>query len=534
MLYSRRSVLKSSGLLSLGAAVMRPTAMLANANVAKPLFPNGYPDRNEIVSAAVDAAIAAGATYADARLSHTESYFISSYAPGRSENMAFGVRALYQGYWGFASSPVWTKEEGARLGAAAVAQAKANVLGRERITELAPIADVTSGHWQTPIKDDPFKIDDDEMVDFVGGLTSYIGSLKFMGTFRTGFGFLRNNKAFGSSLGQLTTQTLYSASGLIDFGLKDEARQLESGGSVEGITPAGQGFEYFRDRPLRDFVKVAHEEALADLELPIKPVDVGRYSVLIDQSGVASLVSQSIGTATEIDRVFGFEANAGGTSYINEPETMLGTLKIGSPMMNVTCDRSGVGSVGRVKWDDEGVAPAQYDLVKDGVLVDLQTNREGASWIKDYYAQRGKSVTSYGCANAPTALDVPLVHKADLSLKPATTTESSDDLRAALGDGMEFRLPSVTFDFQQVTGLTRGRTYEVKKGKRVARFLDAGMIFRTSELWTNLIGLGGSDSVRYNGLESRKGQPEQKIESAVYAPPATFKEMTFIDVTRKS
>lgn len=531
MVHSRRSILKNSGLVSLGAAVMHPT--LALAKTKPTLFSDGYPDRKEIISAAVDSAVAAGATYVDARLTHLEAFGILKYMPPRTENMAFGVRALYKGYWGFAASPVWSKEEAARLGAAAVAQAKANVLGRERITELAPIIDPSNGHWATPVKHDPFKIDSDELLDFVDGLTAYIGSLKYMGSFTTHFGFNRINKAFGNSSGQFNTQTLYGAGAAISFSLEDKTRMTTSGGQVEGLSPAGEGYEYFRDRPIREYVRMAHEEALADLALPVKPVDVGRYNVLVDQHGMGSLLSQSIGAATEVDRVFGYEANAGGTSYINEPETMLGSLKIGSPLLNVSSDRSQLGSIGRVKWDDEGVAPVKYDLIKDGVLVNLQTNREGASWIKDHYDRSGQQFRSFGSATAPSALDVQLVHKADLSLKPSDASDNSDTLRASLGDGLEFRMPKVTFDFQQITGLARGRTYEIKKGKRVARLKDAGMVFRTSELWTNLTAIGGSESVKYNGIDSAKGQPEQSVASAVYTPPATFKEMTFIDVTRK-
>jgi TldD protein len=528
---TRRSLLKNGGLIALGAAVINPRTLFAIS--AKPLFPDGYPDRKEIINAAIESAMAAGASYADARLSHIEIYGIQKYTPDRTEKMAFGVRALYQGYWGFAASPVWSKEEGARLGAAAVAQAKANVLGRERVTELAPIGEATGGHWETPIKDDPFKIHPDELLDFYEGLKSYVAGLKYMSTSQMALGFQRVNKAFGSSHNQFVTQMLFSSYGLISFSLQDRAKRVTSGGVVEELSPAGYGFEYFRDRPLREYIRVTHEEAVADLSLPLKPIDVGKYNILIDQSGVASLLSQSVGRATEIDRVFGYEANAGGTSYITDPSAALGTLKIGSPLFNVTCDRSQEGSVGRVKWDDEGVTPARYDLVKNGILTNLQTNREGASWIQDYYQRTGQPVRSVGAANSPSALDVPLVHQSDLYLQPDTTAASRDDLREGLGDGIEFRVPTVSMDFQQSTGFLRGRSYEIKKGKRVARFMDAGILFRSMDLWNNMTKVGGTESVKYYGVYSTKGQPEQKTASGVYAPPATFKDLTVIDVRRK-
>ncbi len=527
---TRRTLIRNSSLAAAGVAISHPATLLA---APQPLFPDGYPDRNDIINAAIQSALAAGASYADARLSHKESLAVYKYAPGRTENMAFGVRALYKGYWGFAASPIWSTDEGARLGAAAVDQAKASVLGRDRVTDLAPLGNITNGHWETPIKQDPFKLDPDEILDFNYGLLSFIRSLKNMGNIRTMFFFERNNKAFGSSNNQFVTQTLYSASGAVEFDVRDKDTQSSVGVVVEELSHAGEGYEYVRERPIRDYIRSVHEEALEDLKLPVKPVDVGRFNILVDQSGVANLLSKSVGSATEVDRVFGFEANSGGTSYINEPESMLGTLKIGSSLMNVVADRSHHGSVGRVRWDDEGVEPVRQNIVTNGVLTDLQTNREGASWIRDYYKSSGLEFKSSGSTSAPTALDVPRVHKSDLHLVPAADNTSRDSLREALGDGIEFRVPNISMDFQQVTGVIRGKAYEIKNGKRTARFADAGVLFRTSEIWNNMYSIGGSDSVRYYGIFSTKGQPPQNVASAVYSPPATFKEMTVVDVKRK-
>ncbi len=62
---------------------------------------------------AVDAAKSAGATYADARVTRTERQLLFSeetYNWHDSEELAIGVRALVNGYWGFAASAIWTNE----------------------------------------------------------------------------------------------------------------------------------------------------------------------------------------------------------------------------------------------------------------------------------------------------------------------------------------------------------------------------------------------------------------------------------------
>ncbi len=530
--HSRRSVLKKSALLTPGAILTRNISPLISQTDSEVHIK--VTEKKEIISTAVDSAISAGASYADARLTKNESFYVGdSASPLQQEKMAFGVRALYQGYWGFAAGPVWSQEEAARLGRAAVAQAKANVLGRERITELAPM-EITNGHWETPVKDDPFKIDYYELKDFHTALRNFAVSLKHLKNPLIYFVFTRTNKAFGSSMDQFTTQTLYQSSGTIKFQIND-LRGGESIGSVDEVSIAGLGFEYFRDRPLRDYLRKAHEESLNDLELPWMPIDPGRYVTLIDQNGVANLLHQSVGKATQVDRVFGFEANAGGTSYITDPENMLNNFKIGSKAFNVYCDRSEVGSAGRVKWDDEGVQPIKYDLVKDGVLANLQTNREGASWIKEHYDNTKQNLRSFGVASSPSALDVQLTHLSDLYLKPVNSSGSRDNLRESVDKGIEFRGTNISLDFQQISGWTQGgRAYQIKNGKRAARYGTAGILFRTPELWNGLVETGGEESVSYFGLESKKGQPEQTFASGVYVPPALFKDMTIIDVTRKA
>ncbi len=485
----------------------------------------------QLIQTAIDAATAAGASYADARLTFTQRLSGSdSPRPMRAETMGFGVRALCDGYWGFASTPIWNPIEAARLGHSAAAQAKANVLGNPREADLAPIAGPASGNWVMPVKDDPFAMAYEEISDFMKGLKLFIMGMEDASQPMATCRFLRQDKAFGNTLGQFTTQRLYRSEGSVGW---TAGKVLGVG--LDCLTPAGLGFEHFRDQPLRQYIEEAHAEAKRDLKLPVVPVDVGRYQTLIDARGVATAVSQSIGVATELDRAMGYEANAGGTSYIISPEEMLGTLQIGNPKVNILADRSEAGSVGRVRWDDEGVEPPSFTLIKDGVLANMQTNREASGWIKPHYSKTGQSWSSFGCAYAPDAIDTPLVHSADLHVHVApNSNESLDALRQSIDKGVEWKSPSISMDFQQITGIVRGAAYEIRNGKRSARIQDAGMLFRTPELWGNLTQLGGDPSVRRFGIYASKGEPSQTGCHSVSAPPAIFKEMTFIDIKRKA
>ncbi len=540
MKYSRRTVLKNSVIMSGGLVGLR--------SADAPLYRAGLIDASpgvsaiqdirikEVISRAIDTAMAAGASYVDARMSHR--YTISSTGqrvPTLTEDMSIGVRALYQGYWGFASSPIWSLDEGARLGAAAFRQAKMNVFGSPREIELAPITDMSSGHWTMPVKDDPFRLDFDEVVDYSAGLAFYIVST-FRGTqnAQIAFRFDRNEKAFGSSLGQFTTQTLYSTTGSVRFSAQGP-RSVEPV-SLDTLTPAGLGFEYAREQDIRKQCHIAYEEAIEIMSLPVEPVDVGKYSVLLPSGGTAHILSQSIGQATQIDRAMGYEANAGGTSYIVDPLTTLGTFKIGSPLINVSGDRSSPGSVGMVQWDDEGVRPRKFDLVNNGILTNMQANREGAGWMKDYYTKTHQPSQSHGCGFSATSLDVPLIYNADLTLTPAPDSSSTlDSMRSNLKNGLEVLDAQFTMDFQQATGLARGRhIFKIKNGKRVSKLIGAGSIFRTPELWGNVIELGGSVSARRFGVAEKKGEPVQEGTHSVTAPPMLIKELTIIDLKKKA
>ncbi len=75
---------------------------------------------------------------------------------------------------------------------------------------------------------------------------------------------------------------------------------------------------------------------------------------MIDPSNLWLTIHESIGHATELDRALGYEAAYAGTSFATFDK--LGSLQYGSPVMNVTGDRTAVHGLATVGYDDEGVA----------------------------------------------------------------------------------------------------------------------------------------------------------------------------------
>ena len=68
----------------------------------------------------------------------------------------------------------------------------------------------------------------------------------------------------------------------------------------------------------------------------------------------------------------------------------------------------------------------------------------------------------------------------------------------------------------------------------MAKLANAGLLFRAPELWQGVLALGGAASRRRYGRSATKGEPAQETYHSVTAPPAVFKQLTLIDVTRKA
>lgn len=544
MSITRRALLKAGASAAALAAVPRPL-LVRLGRAPEPVPPIEDPRLRDLAFRGVEAARAAGASYADVRLTHTRIRRVSALTAGDGEVMAVGVRAFVQGYWGFAAGPLWSADEMARLGQEAAHEATANTLGKLRTADLAPAPRVVDGHWAMPIAIDPFELSPFEIQDFLASLILYVGNghtqVPGAGILVRDATFVKQVEAFASSAGSYCTQILHRTSGLLNLQVTLNDGTSSSTG-LPCLGPAGMGWELFsaariplvRDDSLREAIRITLEALREDLMLPRKPVEVGRFDAVMDQWSVAQLLDQTLGRATELDRALGYEANAHGTSYMNEPLAMLGSYQAGAPILTVTGERSTPGALATVKWDAEGVVPEEFALVKEGVLTDFQTTRESAGWLRDYYARAGEALRSHGCASAASALDAPLTRTPNLALQPGRDARDFDALVSELGAGIAVTGLAPDTDFQALNGLGLGRVYEVKGGRRVAHVDGAGILFRAPELWKELHRVGGAESARRYAMVTTKGEPEQTCYHSVTVPPAAFKQLTVIEVGRKA
>jgi TldD protein len=122
-----------------------------------------------ILAGALDAALAMGASFAEARFveERSESYEIKNGRPARATNglsAGLGVRVVVGGCWGFASAGSVHKRSGAeRVAGRAVKIARAS--GRAPAAKpvvLGPGGNPGHGRYSTPLKEDPFAVSVDE------------------------------------------------------------------------------------------------------------------------------------------------------------------------------------------------------------------------------------------------------------------------------------------------------------------------------------------------------------------------------------
>jgi TldD protein len=562
--WTRREWLSVNG-VAIAAMAGTPRGLLAtSARATSPLPQRGFTPAAEHVDAAtwesiaqqaVDAARAAGAAYADARLTRTVQQVyhfamdLGNHFAGDYEFNGLGVRALVNGYWGFAASPRVDGTTAARLAKDAVAQAKANALGTTRRADLARCAPVR-GSWVTPMRIDPFTVPIEEKNDSIVAWIGYAGRIgTAIDTIRSRLTFSRQERVVATSEGALFSQRLYESAGSIVCSRQTDHGEVSF--SVEGLQAAGKGWELILDANV--FTQLRHAgEAMLEQEkraAGARPVTVGRYTLVCDGTTMAALVDQTLGLATQLDRALGYEANASGTSYISNPLGSVGTLQVASAPVTITANRSAPAQLATVKWDDEGVEPKPFTIIKDGVLHDFQTTREQASWLAPYYQKNGIPVQSHGCAASENALKITMQHTPNLAMSASESSISVDDLIANVSDGLLMTGGVAQSDFQARTGLLFGSFQRIKNGRLTNSATGGAVSFNASDLWRKVTAVAGEKTRQsivssqypfgstfafYGYSPNIKGQPQQMTSHTVTAPAATITEQAIIDPLRKA
>jgi TldD protein len=486
----------------------------------------GLPLR-ELADAALSAAREAGAQHADFRAERIRGQQVRLsdarlQALSDADDSGLAVRVIVDGTWGFASAVDLTPQAARRAAwqAAEVARVTA-ALNTERI-ELAPEpahGDVT---WVSAYDVDPFTVPAKEKVGLLADWSAGLLAHDVVSHAEASLYQVKECKFYTDGATTTTQQRvrLYpqlTAIAVSEDGF-DDMRTI--------APPAGRGWEYLRGAGWDWAAELAQLPELLAEKLRSPSVQAGHYDLVIDPTNLWLTIHESIGHATELDRALGYEAAYAGTSFATPDK--LNSLRYGSPVMNVTGDRTAAHGLASVGYDDEGVAGQSWDLISSGVLVGYQLDRR--------MALRGGFGRSNGCAFADSPGHVPMQRMANVSLQPAPDGPDTGGLIAGVEDGIyivgdkSWSIDMQRYNFQ----FTGQRFYRIRGGKLAGQLRDVAYQATTTDFWNSMEAVGGPQTYLLGGaFNCGKGQPGQVAPVSHGAPAALFRQVRVLNTAEE-
>ena len=483
---------------------------------------------SRLADAALSHAKRLGATYADFRFERVRGQTLVARdrelqtAVG-TESIGFSVRVIHGGAWGFAAGVDLTADAAAAVAGQAIDVAKTLA---PLNTEPIVLADEPS-HTGTHVSSydvDPFSVPDQEKIAWLlalnersmaSGLVDHV----------TSYAILVSEQKFMATLdGSWTTQQRVRVEGDLTAVRVDKTTgAFETMGCA--APPAGRGWEYFTR--VRDFMKDATEiPRLLEEKMKSPSVTPGPYDLVIDPTNLWLTIHESIGHSTELDRVLGYEANYAGTSFATLDK--LNTFRIGTPIMHVVGDRVMEHGLATVGYDDEGVAAQSWDIVKDGVLVGYQLNRQMAH--KQGFGR------SNGCAFADNHGHVPLQRMPNVSLQASAKSITLDDLIGGVDNGIyivgdkSWSIDMQRYNFQ----FTGQKFFRIRNGRLDGQLKDVAYQSRTPDFWGALEAVGGPSTYVLGGaFNCGKGQPGQIAPVTHGCPAALFRQINVLNTAEE-
>jgi len=501
--------------------------------------------KKRLADDAMNAARAAGASYCDVRIGRYLRQFVITREDKvqnvvNTESTGAGIRVIAGGAWGFAATNDLSPAGVVKAARQAAAIAKANAKVQTAPVQLAKAPGFGEVSWRTPIKKNAMEVPIKDKADLLLGVNaaalgagaSFVNSMLFL---------VNEQKYFASTDGSYIDQDVHRIWAPMTVTAIDKASGKFR--TRDGLSsPMGLGFEYLdgaasgktvlpngvtvygQSYDMREDAIAAARDAQEKLKAPsVKP---GKYDLVLDPSHTWLTIHESVGHPLELDRVLGYEANYAGTSFatLDKREQH---FQYGSDKVNIFADKVQPGSLGAVGYDDEGVKTKQWDLIKDGKLVDYQAIRDQAHIL-------GKT-ESDGCCYADSWSSVQFQRMANVSMAPGRSPLSVADLIKdvengiyIIGDG------SFSIDQQRYNAQFGGQLfYEIKDGKITRMLEDVAYQIRTPEFWNACSAVADERDYRLGGsFFDGKGQPGQVSAVSHGSSTARFDGINVINTAR--
>ncbi len=488
--------------------------------------------RRALADAALSAALAAGASYADLRI-HRLTTEVVALRDGSLETadinheVGLAVRVIVDGTWGFAAHAELASEVAAETARRAVRVATTLApLNAERI-ELAEEPVYDDLRWVSSYRIDPFTIPTADKIAVLGDYSERLLAADGVDHVSASLQAVKEQTYYADSFGTSTTQQRVRVQPQLDAVSVDAAA-----GSFETMRtlapPMGRGWEAVVSDDVWNWsAELAELPALLAEKVKAPSVTAGACDLVIDPTNLWLTIHESIGHATEYDRAIGYEAAYAGTSFATPDK--LNTMRYGSPVMNVTADRTVEHGLATVGFDDEGVRAQSWDLVRDGLFVGYQLDR--------VFAPRLGVRRSNGCSYADSAQHVPIQRMANVSLQPATEDLTTADLISRVSDGIyivgdkSWSIDMQRYNFQ----FTGQRFFRIRDGRLDGQLRDVAYQATTTDFWGSMEAVGGPSTWRLGGaFNCGKAQPGQVAPVSHGCPSALFRGINVLNTQAES
>jgi TldD protein len=478
-------------------------------------------------SAALEKAIALGCSQAEVRVEKIRSQVVVV-RDGRVETtvddteIGVGLRVVRDRSVGFAATVELSADAAAGLVEKAVEMAEVTAPALAVPVDLAPEPNYGEVSWESAYEIDPGPVPVAEKAALLQDWSNRLLGHKSVDHVSAYVMAVVEDKHFADLSGTVTTQRRVRMHPVVEaIGVDGESGSFESMRTL--APPVGRGWEYVGGGSWDWDEELGRLGDLLAEKMRAPSVTAGTYDLVIDPSNLWLTIHESIGHATELDRALGYEAAYAGTSFATFDQ--LGTLKYGSPAMQVTGDRTTPHGLSTVGWDDEGVAGQSFEIVKDGVLVGYQLDRRMAS-------ENGLG-RSNGCAFADSPLHAPIQRMANVSLAPAAGSgPSTDELIAGVENGVyvvgdkSWSIDMQRYNFQ----FTGQRFYRIDHGRLAGQLRDVAYQATTTDFWGSLEAVGGSSTYVLGGaFNCGKGQPPQVAPVSHGCPSALFRGINVLN-----
>ena len=490
-----------------------------------------HTEEREFCEKVLELAVSKGADYADIRLIPFAASEEISVKNGVVENLeynesaGFGVRVLLDGVWGFASSFKIGAKEMTQVVENAIQIAKASAITRQRSVKLAAGLIWKDARYVSPAKTDPFKVSLEEKVDLLVKADQLMRqNSKKVKITECDLSFTKFKKLFVSTEGSdITQEIIVSGGGISAKAVDGDEVQIRSYPNSFRGNFGTRGYELVEAMDLLKHaprVAAEAEELLTAPNCPEMETDL-----ILMPSQLCLQIHESVGHATELDRILGTEITYAGGSFLTPLLNQLGSFRYGSPLVNITADATLEGGLGSFGFDDEGVEAQKFPLLKEGILKNLLTSRETVVEVNEKLG-RDYFQASNGTMRSSFSNRIPLIRMTNIYMEPGET--EFEDLIASTERGM---LMDTNFSWS-IDDLRKNFSFgvevarEIKNGK-------VGQLYKNS-LYTGITPMfwNSCDAVCnrkhweiYGTPNCGKGQPGQIMSVGHAASPSRFRNV---------